>query len=44
MKGPYRLNRQRRHLLCKLSLRGVKAGNQDQHSRARRKKGARGAL
>ncbi len=37
MKGPYRVNRQPRHLLAKLGLRGVKRGNEAQHARAHRK-------
>jgi len=35
MKSPIRLNRQSKHTLAKLGLRGVKSGNLKQHGRAR---------
>jgi hypothetical protein len=37
MKSPFRLNRQSKHTLAKLGLRGVKAGNLTQHGKARRR-------
>ena len=35
MKSPIRLNRQPKHTLAKLGLRGVKSGNRTQYFRAR---------